>query len=169
MEMTSATSPRSSVIGVIGTVKVFFLTSDFHHLDIAASPCYIKHKKKNFCHLLVLRENYHFHILSLHSHTTNHFLTTDRQHYKINTRSLNNKHEDIQQQTIFYKYADGLARSVFLFPKYIPEPRAEDRGQANLNCTVNNIVVHSLLLPSNEDQIFNKGHVVTSRRKSCCL
>ena len=45
MEMTSATSPRSSVIGVIGTVKLFFLTADFHHLDIAASPCYIKHNK----------------------------------------------------------------------------------------------------------------------------
>jgi len=29
---------------------------------------------------------------------------------------------------------------------------------------VNVITVSSLLLPSNEDQIFNKGHVVTSRR-----
>jgi hypothetical protein len=34
---------------------------------------------------------------------------------------------------------------------------------------VNNIVVYSLLLPSNEDQILNKGHMVTSRRKIVLL
>jgi hypothetical protein len=61
---------------------------------------------------------------------TNHFLTTGRQHYKINTRSLSNKYEDIQQQTIFYKYADGFVRSVFLFPKYRGGPRA---GESKLN------------------------------------
>ena len=85
-----------------------------------------------------------------------------RQHYKINTPSLSNKH-DIQQTT-FYKYADRFARSVFLFPKYTEEPRAGRRGQAKPSFMVTNIVVYSLLLPSKEDQIFNKGHVVTSRR-----
>jgi hypothetical protein len=48
--MTSAASVRSSVIGVTGTSRSFFLTGDFHHLDSAASPRYIRHRR--FCDIL---------------------------------------------------------------------------------------------------------------------